>query len=486
MAVNVVLLTCVSGKLFQRAIGAYQVAGFLREHGYTVQVIDFTDEFTQTELRKALEKYVDDTTLAVGVSTTFYSDLSAKFIAAKKTFNAIIPHTLQHEIEHCKNKFPKVKIVLGGSRSLAGEKMPWVDTVIHGYGEDKFLTYLDGLSGRAPKVFSIGKPLRVIMDDPPIKRFDIQELNHKFHPHDFILPNETLPIEVARGCIFKCKFCAYPLNGKKKMDFLRNAELFGQELMHNYEQYGTTSYFIGDDTFNDSTFKLQALHKVITALPFKIKFTCYLRLDLLYAHQEQIVLLDEMGLASPFFGIESLNQKSATTIGKGMNSEKVKTFLLDLYHNHWGEEKPFTCSFIVGLPHETPETAEATFNWVKGTKLSSVFFPLSLDIKSFYQSEFNRNYADYGYKITDVETGSWVNDHWDYDKAAETAERFNKELMYVNDRPSSWFLLTLLNHGMKLEEARDTLVKDLSWPKILRAKKMQVQKYKQSILSVNT
>jgi radical SAM superfamily enzyme YgiQ (UPF0313 family) len=482
MGVNVLIFTCVSGRLFQRAIGAYQVAGFLRQHGYSVQVVDFTDNFTEQELKKAVDLYVDETTLAVGVSTTFYSHLENKFIAAKKTFDAIIPQELENAIVYSKEKFPKVKIVFGGSRSLAGEAMPWVDMVIHGYGEDKFLTYLDGLSGRAPKIFSIGKPLRVIMDDPPKKRFDIQELSHQFAPQDFVLPGETLPIEISRGCIFKCKFCAYPLNGKKKMDFLRSAQCVQEELLHNYEKYGTTSYFIGDDTFNDSTFKLEALHKVITELPFKPKFTCYLRLDLLYAHREQIQLLDEMGLASPFFGIESLNQKSATSIGKGMKTGKVKDFLLELYHDHWRGEKPFTCSFIVGLPHETRETVQETFEWVKKTELSSTFFPLSISIKSFYQSEFNRNYKDYGYDLKDPETGYWESENFTLDSATEIAEQFNKELMYTNDRPSSWFLMTMLNHGMTLEEARKVLVKDLPWPKILRTKRDKVAEYKKLVL----
>ena len=119
-------------------------------------------------------------------------------------------------------------------------------------------------------------------------------LNHK------ILKGETLPIEVSRGCIFKCKFCAFPLNGKSKLDYLRDPILIKEELQYNYEKYGTTHYFLSDDTFNDSTTKVEQIHKVVTSLPFKIKFTTYLRLDLLHAHQEQISMLEEMGLASPF------------------------------------------------------------------------------------------------------------------------------------------------------------------------------------------
>ena len=479
--VDVLLFACVSGRLFQRAIGAYQVAGFLRQHGYTVQVIDFTDDFKLEELKALVDRHVGPDTLAVGISTTFYSQLENQFIAAKKTFDAIIPRELEVAILYAKERFPKVKVIFGGSRSLAGELTPWVDTVVHGYGEDKLLTYLDGLAGRGKKIISIGTPLKVIADDPPLRRFDIQHLRHTFAPEDHILQGEVLPIEVSRGCIFKCKFCAYPLNGKKKMDYLRDPGLIKEEMLHNYERFGTTTYFIGDDTFNDSTFKLEQLHRVFTSLPFKPRFTCYLRLDLLYAHREQIQLLDEMGLASPFFGIESLHQPAATSIGKGMKVERVKDFLLDLYHNEWREEKPMTCSFIVGLPHETPETVERTFEWVRGTKLSSVFFPLSIEIKSFYQSDFNRNYAQYGYTLK--EAGHWENEHFTYATAGDTAERFNKELMYVNDYPSSWFLLTLLNHDLPLEEARATLVKDLAWSKLLRAKRTKVQHYKQRVLA---
>jgi radical SAM superfamily enzyme YgiQ (UPF0313 family) len=163
-----------------------------------------------------------------------------------------------------------------------------------------------------------------ISNDPLDKKFSIETLDHRFTEQDCIIKGETLPLEVSRGCIFKCSFCAFPLNGKSKFDYLRDPEQIKDELTHNFEKYGTTNYFLCDDTFNDSTMKIERLHKAITSLPFKIHFTTYLRLDLLNAHREQIPLLKEMGLASPFFGIESLNQKSASSIGKGMKVEKAK------------------------------------------------------------------------------------------------------------------------------------------------------------------
>lgn len=487
MESNVLIFTCVTGRIFQRALGAYQLAHFVRKHGYTVQVIDFTDDFTEIELKQLVERHVGPQTLAVGVSSTFYTMLRNSYIEAEKTFDPIFPPELVAAVRHAKTVNREVKVVLGGAKSLAAESFDWVDCVIHGYAEDKFLMYLDELSGRKRRFIQLGTRAgskRIISADPVDTKFNVETLDHTFAPHDYILPGETLPIEVSRGCIFRCKFCAYPLNGKKKMDYLRHPDHVRAELIYNYENYGTTNYHIGDDTFNDSTFKVRQLHEVFTSLPFKISFAAYLRADLLHAHPEQIQLLDEMGLASAFFGIESLHQPAASAIGKGMNVEKLKEFVTDVYYNRWRGEKPITCSFIIGLPHETEETVQRTFDWVKETKLSSVFFPLVLTMNSFYKSEFNVNYRDYGYTM-DETTGYWENAHFNMKRATELANRFNDELMYKNDYPSSFFLMALLSHGIPLEEARTTLVSNLPWPKILRDRKRKIAAYKSLVLDAH-
>jgi radical SAM superfamily enzyme YgiQ (UPF0313 family) len=207
-------------------------------------------------------------------------------------------------------------------------------------------------------------------------------------------------------------------------------------------------------------------------------------LDLLNAHKEQISMLQEMGLASPFFGIESLNQKSASTIGKGMNIDRAKEFLLELYHDHWEGKIPITCSFIIGLPYETMESIQKTYEWVKNNPINSVFFPLSLTSKTFYKSEFNTNYKDYGYQL-DIDTDYWKNEHFDYTTANNLAEEFNQELMRSENYPSSWFLMVLLNHGYSLEETIKIKIKDLNYSKILRNRQKNINFYKQKILKIN-
>jgi radical SAM superfamily enzyme YgiQ (UPF0313 family) len=436
-------------------------------------------------------------TLAVGVSTTFYTanEIKPKFIHNdRQKFDFLeLPENIISIIEYIKNKNQNIKVILGGAKSESGKNIPNVDVVIHGYAEDKLLDYLNSLPNNPKKKkqqkFLIEEHTtsgpKIISNDPLAKSFSIEELDHRFTHNDIVLPNEVLPLEVSRGCIFKCSFCAFPLNGKSKLDYLRDPNLIKDELIYNYETFGTTNYFLSDDTFNDSTTKIEKIHRVITDLPFKINFTTYLRLDLLNAHKEQISLLQEMGLASPFFGIESLNQRSATTIGKGMNVNRAKEFLLELHYDHWKEQIPITCSFIIGLPHETKESIQQTYEWIKNTPINSVFFPLALTSKTYYKSEFNTNYKDYGYQL-DTATDYWSNEHFDYTTANNLAEQFNQELMRSEDYPSSWFLMVLLNHGYSLEEARKTKIKDLNYSKIMRQRQQSIKIYKQKILRINT
>ena len=110
---DIILFTCVSGIFFQRSIGAYQLAHFLRKHGYSVQVIDFTDYFTSEELISVIEKFIVPETLAVGVSTTFYTanEIKPKFIHNdRQKFDFLeLPENILSIIEYVKTKNQNIK-----------------------------------------------------------------------------------------------------------------------------------------------------------------------------------------------------------------------------------------------------------------------------------------------------------------------------------------------------------------------------------------
>lgn len=448
MTYDVIMLTCMSGTILQRGIGAYQVAGHLRQHGYSVQVIDFTDHFTEEELTEAIGRFIGNNTLAIGVSSTFYqggylSGGNDEYEPENKDHN-FLPTNVINSLKTTKQKYNNIKFLIGGANSYRCEDGSLFDVSFQGYSEAALLEYLENQRRIWPKKNNLTKL------NGDVFHFDVSTLAHRWEDNDLIFINETLPIEISRGCIFKCKFCNYPLNGKKKFDYLRSANLIKQELIDNYERFGTTRYLFGDDTFNDSTYKLEQLHKVISELPFKIEFATYLRLDLLYAHREQIDLLKDMGLSHAFFGIESMNERTAKLIGKGMNSEKVKEFLLELQYNHWKDQVAIECSFIVGLPYEDKVSLDKTFQWVHDNKITNFWNALGLEPERPYKSDFDKNFEKYGYTLTPSKMKygwQWKNNIMDSDEALAIAKEYNSQSL-TNQPLPSFVLFVLLSTGL--------------------------------------
>jgi radical SAM superfamily enzyme YgiQ (UPF0313 family) len=228
---------------------------------------------------------------------------------------------------------------------------------------------------------------------------DTSDLRIEYLESDFINSYDALGLETSRGCIFKCKFCTYPLLGKKKLDYLRDPETIKDELQANYDKWGTTRYIMAEDTFNDSIHKLQAIERSLSKLPFKIEFVTYARLDLIMAKPESVEILKNIGLRGVHFGIETFSSKAARIIGKPTNIEKVKDGLL-----WWKSLTPnitTNASMIVGLPEDETDPWE-NLQWYKNSNLDFYTFnPLYLvDInKAVHSSEFSKNYQSYGFVI---------------------------------------------------------------------------------------
>ena len=69
-------------------------------------------------------------------------------------------------------------------------------------------------------------------------------------------------MEWSRGCIFKCAFCTYPILGVRD-DHSRDENDLYEEMIENYERWGTKYYALADETVNDYHEKLERYAKVI-------------------------------------------------------------------------------------------------------------------------------------------------------------------------------------------------------------------------------
>jgi radical SAM superfamily enzyme YgiQ (UPF0313 family) len=468
-----VILSGFEGPVWNRALGPYLLCHHLRKNGFSARVIDFTNHMSTSTIDEILDKFVNSSTKVVGLSTTFLAEQNELVDYMHKS-DKLIPDAIINSLRKIKEKFPNIKIVAGGAKSVYLKDLNFVDIIVHGFAEDALLKLLRDIG--TPNIHFYRKENNKIIIPGENTSWKIDSSDFRFTDTDGILPGETLPIEVSRGCIFKCKFCAYPLLGKKKFDYLRDPKCIKDEMLYNYEKWGTTVYTLTDDTFNDSTHKLEAILKEVSTLPFKINFITYLRLDLIKAHPEQAAILKELGLISAFFGLETLNQKSASIVGKGANVRSMKEFLPELYYNLWKGDISIFSSFIVGLPFETETSIRETFSYLKEySDFNPSFWPLSFR-GGYYLSEFEKDPAKYEYIIRS-ET-DW-NSPWMSSKDALRLVEESNEIF--NNKPSTWLTASLISQGYNRTDLLNTQIADLNFKSLYRQKLNMVKKYRELI-----
>jgi hypothetical protein len=471
-----------------RSAGAHRLATEVRNKNLQCQVISMFFYFNTEEVEQLCNKFINEETIIVAFSTTFWNN--------DRNFREGPVYLIDQVIKYSK-KFPNIKVVFGGYNSKKFCEHFKGDDFFTGYGDQSFPDYIDyclGIKQKDNVNFYYSKE-----NDS----FDFSKSQINYVKEDCLNFGESVTLEVSRGCIFKCDFCAFPLNGKKKYDYIKELDNLKNELIRNYEVYGITNYYLSDDTFNDSNYKIESLHKVFTSLPFKIKFSTYLRLDLLNAHRDQIDSLKEMGLVGAFFGIESFNHKSLQAVGKGIKPEKVKELLYDLKKTHWKEDVAISVGLITGLPYETYESHKDTIDWVMDennlvdrVKCSALRINNPLIDTSPFVSEFSRNASKHGYYWVD-KSHNWKN-YSNFVKDISMAIEMSKEINQASKdthrlMKGSFHLLSVsnfLNHSSQyrtLDEIRKLHRKDYTdWVR-KDLKNMMVgyiDQYKRSVLDL--
>lgn len=359
-----------------RPLGAHQIASWLRQNGYTVVVIDFCTWMGTVELCDVTESYISSDTIAIGVSTSFWiSSSEPRWVEAAR-----------YRIE---SRHPNLKWLLGGSREIDC-RWRWVQ--FRSYAEDALLDFLT--ENNAPR------------------KFDIKTSTTDYSDRDFIQPSEILSLELGRGCQFKCKFCAYPLIGKKPGTYIKNMHVVRDQLVRNYERFGVTRYNFIDDTVNEDEEKIENLARLAQSLPFELEWVGYCRADLIWSRPNTIRLLRESGLRSVFFGIESFHRRASMTIGKGWSGRHAKDFILKL-KDEWGDEVGISLGLIVGLPGEPLDSLDEHNEWLIANDIGRwAWQPLHVSNKKMFMwtSEFDRNSAQYGIKFRGEDTDDWYHD----------------------------------------------------------------------------
>lgn len=446
-----------------RGLGAHRLAHELRSHGYSVLVIDFIDYFTFDQYKEVISKAVGDNTIFAAYSSTWFNLSTDEVIDgtgdhinerykllsdSKDQLHKFVGRGIFPELCNVvKEQNPNTKIILGGSKAvlLEPEVRDFVDHCMFGYSESMIIDFVKDpdrwgyIIDHDTKAFNGSHG------------FDFATSRTSFEDNSFMTPYEVVSVELSRGCRFKCKFCSYPLIGRKDVaSYIKSKESFRQELIENYERHGITKYAVVDDTFNDSTEKVRHFHEVMTSLPFDVHFWSYLRADVLASNPEQIPLLHEMGLNGVWFGIETFTHEAGKAIGKGMDPERIKDMLYQA-KDVWKDDVYIQQGLIIGLPFESTKDIEKnSIDWLMrddcpvdhvGVNALEIHPDSTLGnkYKFVYRSEFDTNHDKYGYYFPEGAHYWRKDDDTDINSYHEARElmAYYDDIMKTKARPKS-------------------------------------------------
>lgn len=389
--------------------------------------------------------------------------------------------------------FGDIKILYGGWKSpyfLADDN---IDYYVLGHADNSVVQITNDLNQKklpSSKVVLVEEKQRNVIDSADFDEPSLDKINTSWETRN-VLPKEGLPIELARGCIFKCKFCNYSLLGKQKGTYIRPSSMIKEEMIKNWELFGTENYYITDDTFNDDNDKIEELHRIFTSLPFKPKFSSYLRIDLINKYPHQADLLTDMGLVGTYFGLETFNYESAKCIGKGLHPNKVKD-RLEWLSDRWKNKVNIASGFILGLPYDTHEYFDELIKWCEETNtIQNInFYPLFLfkrdkthPLKT-YASEFSLNSEIYGYSFPDdTNKMNWVlsEQNLNYVECQQIANDFSNHINYKN-KISEFQMITNMNIGIPLQDMYDLTINQINQKyDIVKMNKSKLDQYKNLI-----
>lgn len=384
--------------------GAYKIASVLREQGLDVLVVPNCLSLSFAGVQHIVQQNSKDL-LWVGISTTFL------------TVNSTKTDMYRHEWTHTKEMFVDTDLMFeavdtyGGIQEMAwhvkeiGRMSHWLDRqlgvplllggawvsrvkngnlnhlhhnthVVKGYAE----TWISEFT--KSRILDQKCEVPFLVDNTNYDNTAFKQSQIHWSPHDYIQPNDWLPLEVARGCAFNCHYCDYPR--RSNFDSYKDTTALRQELIKNYEMFGVTRYLLVDDLYNDSKDKIRRLHdEVWNQLPFQPEWASYMRLDMFWADPDSIEIVKASGARIGSFGIETLDDRAGKGVGKGLGKKRILETLQALKQS-WSSDVLVCANFIAGLPLESLDSIKETMTWTASTDLlySYGWNPLNISSES--------------------------------------------------------------------------------------------------------
>jgi radical SAM superfamily enzyme YgiQ (UPF0313 family) len=365
---KVTLINCgipdfITNKEYMMSPAVLQLAGVLDEQHIKVEIIDLNTAEFPTEIDANI----------VGISCLF-SGQFPQAIDISKRVKEINPNTI---------------VIIGGIHATIFyreilENINTIDYVIIGEGESQLLSIInktrldDGIAFRwidkrvahFPKTKFIQN-----LDELPLPAYHLinfdkyrQDLSHWYNPKGLKF-DLTVPIITSRSCPMKCTFCSNKLIMGSRIRFRSPSKVLG-EIAWLYRNYRQNRFSFIDDNLAFNPQHIMEICKGILSENLNIQWETPNGMMIRGLTYKVVDLMAESGWVRGMIPIESGNDYIRNQImQKNLPREDIYRIINYIKKNH--PHIYLRGLFIMGMPEDTPETLQDTYNIIKDLSLDT-------------------------------------------------------------------------------------------------------------------
>jgi magnesium-protoporphyrin IX monomethyl ester (oxidative) cyclase len=350
-------------------IGILQLAAWLDQHGHETAVHDCLGPVAPRGVSANVDVILQTRPDLVGFSATTAGFMDAVDLAAE-----------------LKRRRPDLPIVVGNvhATSIGApllKHFPEIDYLCLGEGEGPMLDLAEGKAlAEIPNLVYrdgdriITNPRRARIEDLDSLPFPAYEKLAGF-PSGYHLPLFSYEkrwgatMVTSRGCPHACSFCDRSVFERQYRS--NSPEYIYAQMKHLRDRFGVHHINIYDDLFTANQKRIDSFCRLLIDQPLGVDFNCIVRTG--YTTPELLTMLKRAGAMMVSIGIESADPAMMERHKAGVSLDAVRR---DVEQIHAAGLRAKGL-FIFGLPGETPETFQATSDFI-----------LSLDLDEMNMTKF--------------------------------------------------------------------------------------------------
>lgn len=369
-------------KQFWPPLGLAYIAAVLEKNGHRVQVID-----RDVLLRKNKLDFDRTDDLTLNLLFSFDTDMVG-ISATTPNISDVIHISQKIKIDN-----PNLTIVLGGPHptgepELTLEQCSNVDIVVRGEGEftmldlvqGKNLKDIPGITFRSPNRITSNpdRPLCFDIDQLPLPARHLLDMDFYTRPSRFTSRNlslRTTSVFTARGCLYRCNFCAGPLVFAGKVRF-HSPKRVVREIEELINKYGVEAIYFAEDMFLSSKSRAKEILSLFEEHGLDRRIKWFAQLNINDVDEELLWLMKKAGCVGVEYGFESGSQRILDLMNKKHSVEKS----LQAARITCRAKMRFQANIIVGYPGETEEDFKKTIDLLQKTKPNMIGFNIFMPL----------------------------------------------------------------------------------------------------------